>query len=288
MIRLERLFIVLVLLVQGGFSIKAQTFTFGMFTDVHYAAIPDRGTRKYTQSLEKLDQCIDTMNKVQAGFLIELGDFKDMSVPADKNAVLGFLETIENAFSRFPGDRYHVLGNHDEDCISKKEFSSIAANTIINADSTWYAFQKGGYRFIVLDACYDSAGRSYNSGSFDWKDANIPDSELKWLDNQLNYSKLPIIVFVHQLLYGDSAAMIHNAGLIRTMLEKSNKVKCVFHGHEHSGGYEQINGIHYYTLRGMIEGNFPDSNSFAVVTLEKDKILIRGYGNAISKNLPLK
>lgn len=38
----------------------------------------------------------------------------------------------------------------------------------------------------------------------------------------------------------------------------------------------------------MIEGNFPDSNSFAVVTLEKDKILIRGYGNAISKNLPLK
>lgn len=64
MIRQERLFIVLVLLVQGGFSIKAQTFTFGMFTDVHYAAIPDRGTRKYTQSLEKLDQCIDTMNTV--------------------------------------------------------------------------------------------------------------------------------------------------------------------------------------------------------------------------------
>jgi alkaline phosphatase len=50
-------------------------------------------------------------------------------------------------------------------------------------------------------------------------------------------------------------------------MEKSKKVKCVFQGHEHKGGYEQINGIHYYTLKGLIEGDFPASNSFAIVTL---------------------
>ena len=36
-------------------NVVAQTFTFGMFMDVHYAAIPDNGTRKYSQSLEKIN-----------------------------------------------------------------------------------------------------------------------------------------------------------------------------------------------------------------------------------------
>ena len=143
-------------------SVSAQTLSFGMFTDVHYAAIADNGTRKYNQSLDKVNQCIDTMIRKKAGFLIELGDFKDMPVPPDSQAALGYLKVIETAFSRFHGDRYHVLGNHDEDCISKEQFYSIAQNSNISKNKTWYSFQKGGYHFIVLDACFDSTGRDYD------------------------------------------------------------------------------------------------------------------------------
>lgn len=285
--KLMRFLVVLLFLLQAEYGLRAQSLSFGMFTDVHYAAVPDRGTRKYNQSLDKLAQCIDSMNKDKVGFMIELGDFKDMPVTPDKNATLVYLKTIETAFSHFKGDRYHVLGNHDEDCISKSEFYSIVKNSGIERDETWYTFKKGGYHFIVLDACFDSIGRSYNTGNFDWSDANIPPIELKWLEKELTNSNLPVVVFVHQLLYGNSKVTIKNAAIIRSILEKSTKVKCVFHGHEHSGGYEKINGIHYYTLKGMIEGNFPESNSFAKVTLDKDKILIHGYGNAVSKILPL-
>jgi len=287
MVKLNKISMILLFLLQAGICLQAQTFSFGMFADVHYAAVPDRGTRKYSQSLDKVAQCIDSMNKENVSFLIELGDFKDMPVPPDKNAALGYLKMIETAYSRFSGDRYHVLGNHDEDCISKNEFYSIAKNSGIAGKETWFTFKKGGYHFIVLDACFDSTGRSYDTGNFDWSDANLPAAELKWMEKELNNSDLPVIVFVHQLLYGNSKATIKNAAMIRSVLEKSNKVKCVFHGHEHSGGYEQINGIHYYTLKGMIEGNFPESNSFAKVTLEKKQILIRGYGNAVTLTLPL-
>jgi alkaline phosphatase len=266
-------------------TISAQTLSFGMFTDVHYAAIPDNGTRKYSQSLDKVNQCIDSMNHQKVSFLIELGDFKDMPVSADSTAALGYLKIIETAFSSFKGDRYHVLGNHDEDCISKEQFYSIARNSHIKNQNTWYAFKKGGYQFVVLDACFDSIGRPYDKGNFKWYDTNIPTVELKWLEQELKQSKLPVVIFVHQPLNGTTKVSVSNGKLVRSIMEKSKKVKCVFKGHEHKGGYEQINGIHYYTLKGLIEGDFPASNSFAIVTLSKGKIHIKGFGNAVTQDL---
>lgn len=267
--------------------LQAQPVSFGIFTDVHYADVPDRGTRKYSQSAGKLAQCIDTMNREKVNFLVELGDFKDMPEKPDSQAALKFLEKIESVNGQFHGDRYHVLGNHDMDCISKNQFCAMTVNSGIPAGQTWYAFSKGGYRFIVLEACFDARGHAYDTGNFSWTDANLPSTELEWLDKEISGSGTPVIVFVHQLLYGDSQVTIRNAAAVRSILEKGKKVKCVFQGHEHGGGYEQINGIHYYTLKGLIEGNFPGSNSFAKVTLEKDQITIRGYGKAVTRVLPL-
>jgi hypothetical protein len=281
----EKIALLLLFVLLTGSSLNAQSFSFGMFTDVHYAAIPDNGTRKYSQSLEKLKQCIDTMNQKKVEFLLELGDFKDMPTPPDSSAALGFLQRIEKEFARFPGDRYHVLGNHDEDCISKKQFYSIAVNSGISPGKTYYSFQKGGYQFVVLDACFDSTGNAYDKGNFIWSDANVPPEELKWLDQELNKSKLPIVVFVHQPLNGNTKVSVSHAEKVRAVLEKSKRVRFVFQGHDHKGGYELINGIHYYTLKGLIEGDFPASNSFAIVSLTKDHIVIKGYGTAVSMNL---
>lgn len=283
-----RFVLLLICLLGYAVDVSSQTLSFGMFTDVHYAAIPDNGTRKYSQSLDKVNQCIDTMNKEKVGFLIELGDLKDMPVPANSQAALSFLRVIETSFSRFNGDRYHVLGNHDEDCISKEQFYSVAKNSHIAKNKTWYAFQKEGYHFIVLDACFDSTGRAYDKGNFIWSDTNLPSIELTWLDKELNKSKSPVVIFVHQPLNGTTKVSVSNAEKVRAILEKSHKVKCVFQGHEHKGGYEQINGIHYYTLKGLIEGDFPASNSFAIVTLSKDKIVVKGFGNAVSQTLTIK
>jgi alkaline phosphatase len=262
--------------------------SFGLLTDVHYADIPDNGNRKYSQSLKKMDQCIDTMNARGVEFLTELGDFKDMPTPPNPDVAMAFLSSVEASFSRFKGDRFHVLGNHDEDCISKSQFGNLTINSTIQKGKTFYSFIKGRYKFIVLDACFDSTGIAYKDGKFSWSDSNVPEEELVWLIRELEKSEHKVVIFVHQLLYGNTKVSIKNANDVRSILEKSKKVLCVFQGHEHQGGYVKINGIHYYTLKGMVEGNYPESNSFAVITLSEDKILIEGFGNAQSQILPLK
>lgn len=93
---------------------------FGMVSDLHYARIPcpEESDRYYDQGVVKLHECVETMNERQVDFLIELGDFKD-ECPT-KEGTLACLDEIEAEFSRFKGPRYHVLGNHENDCLTKE------------------------------------------------------------------------------------------------------------------------------------------------------------------------
>lgn len=265
----------------------AQPATFGIVTDIHYAEIPDNGARTYSQSLVKLQECLDTMNKYKVDFLVELGDFKDMSRPADEKITFRYLEQIEMVFSRFNGKRFHVLGNHDEDCISKKQFLSVANNSGISSKKSYYSFNSGDFHFVVLDANYDSTGKDFDHGHFDWGDPNIPETELKWLKDDLAKTKKPAIIFIHQLLDGVKPYQVNNSEQVRDILENSEKVKCVFQGHYHEGGYSEINGIYYYTLRSLIEGQKPEGNSYAIVTASADSICICGFRKAESITLPI-
>jgi predicted phosphodiesterase len=255
---------------------------FGVVTDIHNADIPDAGARTYRQSPEKLKEFVDTMNRYKPDFIIELGDFKDMSQPISEEKTLGYLRQTESVYSCFAGPRYHVLGNHDEDCISKDQFYSVASNTGISKAKTFYSFTRNGVHFIVLDACFDSAGRGYSKGNFKWSDSNIPLKEQVWLKKDLKKARNPVIVFVHQLLDGNGEAYyVRNAAAIRQILEESQKVKAVFQGHYHEGKYTMMNGIHYYTLKSLIEGKYPEGNSYAVVELQQDGSLkIRGFRKA--------
>jgi predicted phosphodiesterase len=262
-----------------------QKITFGIVTDVHFAAIPDNGSRTYSQSLAKLQECVDTMNRYKVDFLIELGDFKDMSQPPDEQKTLTYLEQVEGVYQKFSGPLYHVLGNHDEDCISKEQFFSVAHSRGIDKEKSYYSYNSGGFHFVVLDANFDSAGNNFDHGSFDWGDSNVPDIELLWLKEDLSKSDNPVIVFIHQLLDGSEPYQVNNAAQIRTILENSGNVKCVFQGHYHEGNYSEINGICYYTLRGLIDGQKPEGNSYAIVQLTTDSIIIKGFRNAESMTL---
>jgi predicted phosphodiesterase len=266
-------------------NLVAQQVTFGIVTDIHFAEIPRSGTRTYSQSLDKLKECVDTMNMFKVDFLVELGDFKDKSQPVDEQKTLGFLKQVESVLSRFNGPRYHVLGNHDEDCISKEQFLSVTKNSGISVTKSYYSYNTGGFHFVVLDANYDSLGKDFDHGHYDWGDPNIPEKELKWLEDDLKESKEPVIVFIHQLLDGAVPYMVKNASQVRTILENSDKVKCVFQGHFHEGNYSEINGIHYYTLRSLVSGRKPKGNSYAIVTASETTIKIKGFRKAKSLTL---
>ncbi|MCX7948980.1 MAG: metallophosphoesterase [Treponemataceae bacterium] len=290
---------------------------FGVISDVHVCDKPDQSQvisvnaspRYFTGGLAKLEAFAEAMNKANAAFVVELGDFTDnpvdMSLPYEKRkaAALGFLEGAEAKLALFKGPRYHVMGNHDTDQLSKEDVSTKIVNggtgEIIPKGKTYYSFDKGGIHFVVLDACYKADGNPYSGvpgspgSGYSWSDANIPAVEVEWLKNDLASTKLPTIVFSHQLLCPleqvdaayDPAHSVKNAAEIRSILEKSGVVVAAFAGHYHDGGYMKVNGIHYVCLQANAAyGNDASyHNQYVLVDVYKDgkdiQITIAGNGN---------
>ena len=259
---------------------------FGIVTDCHYADADTAGTRYYRDSLDKLGECVEAMNEQQIDFLVELGDFKDQDSPPAEQKTLSYLRAVEGVFCNFNGPAYHVLGNHDQDSLSKTQFLTNIENTSINPALSYYSFDSNGAHFVVLDANYKSDGTDYDHGNFDWTDANIPPAELQWLRRDLAASSGAVIVLIHQLLDGAGSHYVKNAAEVRQILEQSGRVLAVFQGHRHDGGYSLIEGIHYYTLKAVVEGPAPENNSYAVVEVRPDmSINVTGYRKAIDKQL---
>jgi len=267
---------------------RPNTARFGIVTDSHYA------NRKYSnrfcsESIDKMMECVELMNKQEVDFLIELGDFKDQDDPPVEENTISYLQAVEAIFQQFRGSIYHVLGNHDMDSISKSQFLANVENTGIAPDVFYYSFDLNGLHIVVLDANYLSDGTDYDHGNFSWTDTNIPTTELEWLEQDLASVDGPVIVFIHQLLDGTGSHYVNNAADVRQTLEASRKVLTVFQGHYHSGGYSEIRGIHYYTLKAMVEGSGPENNAYAIIEVHSDRsITVSAYRKAVRKEFPAK
>ena len=284
--RRSALLAVVALLIAGGFvtGVIGQAgplVRFGVVTDVHYADIDSAGARTYRESNTKLAECVRAMNGQGVAFLVELGDFKDQDKTPDEARTLGYLKAIETVLAGFKGPRYHVIGNHDTDSISKAAFLSAVENTGVVPSATRYTFVRGGIRFIALDADHKGDGSDYDRGNFDWGDSNIDAPQIAWLSATLTASREPVVIFVHQQLDGTGAYYVKNAAAVRAALEASGRVIGVLQGHRHEGGFSVINGIPYFTFRGLIEGAGPNNNAFGVVEVHPDlSVWITGYQRA--------
>ncbi len=259
---------------------------FGIVTDCHYADADTRIGRYYRQSLEKLAECVELMNAEKVDFLIELGDFKDENKEPVEEKTIAHLRAIEQVFRKFTGATYYVLGNHDMDSISKEQFLANVENTGIDPAKTYHSFDSRGFHFVVLDANYREDGVDYDHGNFDWTSANIPQHELDWLSKDLARARGSVIVFIHQLLAGVDSHRVKNAREVRSILESSGKVAAVLQGHKHKGMYTQIEGIHYYALKALVEGSGEENNAYAIVELLMNgDIIVTGYRRAESRRM---
>ena len=251
---------------------------FGVVTDLHYADIDQAGARTYRESVAKLSECVQVMNAKGVAFLVELGDFKDQDPKPDEARTLKYLERIESVFAGFNGPRYHVIGNHDTDSLSKAQFLAAAPNTGIVPNATRYTFVSRGVRFVVLDASHKADGSDYDHGNFDWSDTNIDAPQVAWLAKTLGASAEPVVVFVHQQLDGTGAYYVKNAAEVRAVLEKAGNVIAVFQGHRHEGGFSVINGVSYFTFRALVEGAGLWNSAYAIVDVMPDlEVRVLGF-----------
>ena len=251
----------------------------GLMTDLHYADKPPTKTRFYREALAKLDEAVEVMNREKPALVVELGDFIDQADSVEKE--IEWLKTMESHFAKLSMSRHYVLGNHCVGTLTKQEF---AANT--KASSGHESFEAGGVTFLILDACFRSDGTPYSRKNFDWKDANIPASQLSWLESQLSKASGPVIVLAHQRLDADKAHAVQNAPAVRSLLEKSGKVLAVFQGHSHKNDYQQIAGIHYTTLVAMVEGSGAENNGYSMLEVMPDSSLrLQGFRKQVERAL---
>lgn len=270
------------------------TLRFGVVSDAHYADRDMIINRYYRQSIPKMQEAINRFNNSDLDFIIELGDLKDMGPDKDPEEALRFLDSIEGVLQSFNGPVYHVLGNHDEDCISKTEFLAHITNPGNCNKKTRYSFNVKGFHCIVLDANFNADMTDYERGNFDWTSAWLPEEQLGWLDKELtDNSRKHTLIFIHQMLDRfsdiDKNLCVGNGDEAVAILEKHPQVLAVFQGHHHPGHYSHRNGIHYWTCGGMIESEYPEHNVYAVVEVRPNgDILIEGFRDCKSCELPRK
>lgn len=202
---------------------------FGIITDVHNDVMHDGDYRLRT--------FLNATKNKELDFIIQLGDFCE---PKDANK--DFLAL----FNSHPGDKYHVIGNHDFDFDDGSTTLDVVMK-FYSLNSTYYSFDSSGFHFIVLDG---------NEKEPDHKNGYpryIGEKQQEWLKNDLQKTTLQVIVFVHQPL-GDDEAGLNNRLQIRGIFEEANKlagvkkvVVCI-NGHTHIDQNQEINGIHYIQI----------------------------------------
>jgi len=208
-----------------------ESLRFGLCADVHQDIMHDADLR--------LKAFIEEASEQELDFIIQLGDF---CRPYDYN--LEFMSIWDS----FPGNKYHVLGNHDMD----GGFTREQVVEYWNARGRYYSFDCNGYHLVVLDGNdYDaSPNRPAGYARF------IGKEQLQWLEADLEDTELPVLIFSHQGLDNDLGG-IFNATESRLVLERANKkagyqkIQLVFSGHHHQDYHNTINGIHYIQINSM-------------------------------------
>lgn len=260
---------------------------FVVMSDIHAPDVPD--------GRERLEAILEAARAAKVDFIIELGDFCRLDEPS---------RVYRDLWNAFPADKYHVIGNHDMDRYTPEEYVKG-----MGMPGRYYAFDKGDYRFIVLDGNNTFDGRNYthyakaNYGGSRFVSYFDPEQR-EWLRRTLAETDKRCILFSHQSMERESP----NGVYMRAVLEEANakagyqKVVMAFSGHNHSNYVDRINGISYMQINSasyvwvgektQSEKRFPaeinkrfgllpwsivyDKPLYAIVTLTPGKVSVKG------------
>lgn len=121
----------------------------------------------------------------------------------------------------------------------------------------------------------------------------LTEQQLAWLEQELstaaNQQQQVIVACHHPLAPGSAPAqyMAWDNDVILEMLERhQGLVRLVVSGHYHPGGYASRSGVHHVVFEGILEAP-ADSNAYGVVEVWSDRISIKGFGVARSRELSL-
>lgn len=297
---LKFIYTILTLCVLNGIvtaqEIKRPILKFGIIADIQYCDCETSGSRFYRNSLNKLDKCVEELNRQSVDFSINLGDLVDRDTESNLDSVLVRLKKLNATV-------YNTTGNHDYGGIKNNQ----NLYNKLDMPAAYYSFDKSGWMFIMLNtneiASYaniegtelaeeltqmketiESEGRSnganYNGG--------ISKNQMQWLKGELDKSikeGKSVIIFTHHPLSGIKGLTALNDKEIIELISKYPSVKCVISGHHHTGAFDIQHNIPLITSEGMIETE--NQNAFGIVEIYSDKIILKGYDRSKSYTISL-
>ena len=276
-------------------------FIFGVIADVQYRDAEPSGTRFYRESSAKLAEAVERFNELRPAFVVQLGDLID-GVSASYDVVLPIM-------ARLGPPAYHVLGNHDQSVEMEQQRTVLRRLGLdrLGSGRGYYDFARQGWRFLVLNgndlsviaSPEGSPERNAATAMLEaLKKRNAPNAQtwnggigavqLAWLKRTLARAESAherVVVFCHFPVLPPGSATLWNDREVLAALEASPAVVANFSGHEHRGGYAEQGGIHFVTLRGVVEGH---DSAYALVEVYADRLELKGFGREPSRTLTIR
>lgn len=213
----------------------AEKVRFVLYADLHHDLIPERP--------EALRGIVRTAEREKADFLIDLGD---LAFPLPQNQV------IRDILDSAAVPVYHVLGNHDMDRTDKRAYLDF-----FGMKEPHYYFDKGQFRFIVLDTNYfqDKEGKEHSYANGNYYGAPVLDhvggGQAEWLEGLLADRSKIVVIFSHAPLndkYDRVEQYAHLHKIITDARDAGTRIAAVLGGHNHSDSHFVIDGIHYLQM----------------------------------------
>ena len=260
----------------------------GLIADPQYCDCDPSGNRYYRETLNKLPKAIDTLNKYQVDFVMNLGDMIDR-YENSYDSVIQFYEALTMPY-------YNLLGNHEFSDVSELYLDTILVR--YGMPDFYYDFTYEDWRFMALDGTELAEYSRYlhpdlaNEGDSLWQkvqgrinaltwNGGIGRVQQSWMRSKLQEaldSEQNVLLFCHLPVYPDSMRLgLWNDNTIVDLVGEYPNVVAYISGHEHLGEYGFKSGIHYYTQEAM--GDYPDLNSFSILEIYRHEIRLRGFGS---------
>ena len=246
----------------------------GIVGDIHCG--PDTEEILGSRAPAMLEIFSEGMNRFQPDAIIDLGDrINDIAAGQDRQRSTWVRRQLLGAGVPV----LHLHGNHDVVNLAKTEL-----NEMLEKRGPYESVDLGGVRIVLLDS---------QDPPFDRTGGEIGPAQEEWLRANVTEAAHPVLVCCHHALDEQTVeghwyfaahpdhAFVQNRDAVRTILERSGRVRAVFSGHLHWTRTTAINGISYVTVGSLVSRGFTNgrpSGTFASVTVQETAIDVQVAG----------
>ncbi len=260
----------------------AESIRIGVIADCQYCSDPGAGKRKYALSEKKLQACIDHLNTMDLAYVVHLGDFIDRDFES--------FDVVGPIYRQLKMPHYHVLGNHD---FSVADSLKSKVPETMGLTSRYYDFVLDGWRFVVLDGndvsfhAYPEGSEGQRAAEKYYEDHNLDApkwngalgaGQMAWLKETLDQSEEAnekVILYCHFPVFPNDRHNLWNANEVVSLLSGYDCVVAYINGHNHAGNYAGFGGVHYLTMKGMVDTT---ETAYSVIELTDGTLEVVGYG----------